>query len=96
MHARQDERISLAEVARAACLSPYHFHRLFRATFRTTPHEYLTRERLERARHLLANEDLPVTEVSLRAGFEALGSFSTMFRRRFGVSPREFRRLHRK
>ena len=96
MHAHRDAPVTLADAARAACLSPYHFHRLFRKTFRETPHQYLVRERLERARYLLAHAEMPVTEVCLACGFESLGSFSTLFRRRFGMPPRGFRRLHSK
>ena len=93
MHAYRDQPIELAEVASAACLSLYHFHRLFRETFHETPHQYLTRLRLERAAHLLATSDLPVTEICLGCGFSSLGSFSALFRRRCGNSPREFRKF---
>ncbi len=79
--------VTLADAARAACLSPYHFHRAFTAAFGMTPHEYVTRQRLDRARRLLADR-LPVTEAALRSGFESLGSFSTLFKRRFGVPPK--------
>jgi len=86
-----DEPLDLAEIARAACLSPYHFHRQFAAVVGETPHRYVVRRRLERARRLLTRSDLPVTHVSLACGFESPGSFSSLFRRRFGVSPRTFR-----
>jgi AraC family transcriptional regulator len=46
---------------------------------------------VEAARRMLLDTELPVTEICLRAGFESLGSFSTMFRKRFGKSPRQFR-----
>ena len=83
--------VSLREAARAACLSPFHFHRSFMAAFGDTPHRYLTRYRLERARHLLIESNQSVTEICADAGFESLGSFSTLFRREFGRSPRECR-----
>jgi AraC-like DNA-binding protein len=92
MHAYRDQPVELAEVARAACLSLYHFHRLFRETFHETPHQYLTRLRLERAAHLLRHSELPVTEICLQCGFTSLGSFSTLFRRHFGDGPRTFKR----
>jgi AraC-like DNA-binding protein len=87
-----DARVRLKEVAREACLSPYHFHRTFRQVFGETPHTFLLRQRLERAASLLRRRDLSVTEVCLETGFESLPSFSTLFRRRFGVAPRDFRR----
>jgi len=86
-----DEPLDLAAIARAACLSPFHFHRRFSATFHETPHGYVVRRRLERARDLLAGSDFPVTDVALACGFESLGSFSSLFRRRFGAPPRDFR-----
>jgi AraC family transcriptional regulator len=87
----QSRRVRLQEASRAACLSPFHFHRSFTQLFGETPHVYLTRHRLERAAHLLKQSSLSVTEICLETGFESLGSFSSLFRRRFGSSPREFR-----
>ncbi len=86
-----DAKVALRDVARAACLSPYHFHRAFSRAFGLTPHQYLTRHRLERAAYLLRRSDRSVTEICFEAGFESPGSFSTLFRRHFGRSPREFR-----
>jgi len=89
---RLSESVSLKEVARAACLSPFHFHRAFQAAFSETPHQHATRHRLERARRLLRETDRSITEICLEAGFESLGSFSTLFRRTYGASPRQYRR----
>jgi AraC family transcriptional regulator len=87
------EELALSEVARAACVSPYHFHRLFREVFGETPNQYLQRKRLERARDLLKSTARGVTEISLDVGFESSTSFSTLFRRTFGYSPRAYRSL---
>jgi AraC-like DNA-binding protein len=87
-----DRPVLLSDVAREACLSPFHFHRVFTRAFNETPHRYLTRQRMEKARALLARKDRSVTEVCLETGFESAGTFSSLFRRYFGVSPREFRR----
>jgi AraC family transcriptional regulator len=86
------ENLPLKTIARLAHLSPFHFHRAFCAVFGETPHAYRTRRRLERASRLLKETDSPVTEVCLDTGFESVGSFSTLFRRRYGASPTEFRR----
>jgi AraC-like DNA-binding protein len=56
-----------------------------------TPHQYLTRHRLARAALMLRRSARSVTEICFEAGFESPGSFSTLFRRHFGLSPREFR-----
>jgi len=84
-------RVLLAQAAGEACLSEYHFHRLFRLAFGETPHGFLTRHRMERAKELLASERT-VTEVCFDVGYESLGSFSSKFRARFGHSPVEFQR----
>jgi AraC-like DNA-binding protein len=86
------ERASLAAAARAACLSPYHFLRAFHDAFGSTPHQYLTAQRLARAQLLLISGNHSVTEVCLESGFQSLGSFSSLFRKHFGVSPRQVQR----
>jgi AraC-like DNA-binding protein len=88
-------RVLLAEAAREACLSQFHFHRLFRAAFGETPHDFLTRLRLDRARQLLASER-SVTEVCFEVGYESLGSFSSKFHSHFGRSPAAFQREMRR
>jgi AraC-like DNA-binding protein len=89
--AEYQSRVLLAQAAREACLSEFHFHRLFRATFGQTPHHFLTRLRMDRARQMLASERT-VTEVCFEVGYESLGSFSSKFRAQFGRSPVEFQR----
>lgn len=88
MHAMLDRPLTIAEIARHACLSPFHFHRLFTAFTGQTPHRYLRRLRLERARALLRSGGRSVTEVARACGFESPTSFSTAFGRQFGAPPR--------
>ncbi len=83
--------LDLNELARTANLSRYYFLRVFRGAFHMTPHEYLTRKRIERAKELLAESNLPVTEICFEVGFESLGSFSTLFHRITGWSPSIYR-----
>ena len=92
LYASRDRAVRLEEVSRAACLSPYHLHRAFRQAFGETPHDFLTRVRLGHARKLLFATQLSITEIGLACGFDTPGSFSTLFRRKFGQSPRQFRR----
>jgi AraC family transcriptional regulator len=89
-------QVRLREVAREACLSPYHFHRLFREVFRETPNQYLQRRRLADARRLLERDERSVTDVCLDVGFESLTSFSSLFHRSFGCSPRDYRQRKNK
>lgn len=88
--------ISLQEAAREACLSPFHFHRLFRATFGETPHDFLTAMRMERARRLLASGEMTVTEVCFEIGYSSLGSFSSKFQSLVGRAPSEYQREARR
>jgi AraC family transcriptional regulator len=92
LHANLERRVTVAEAAREACLSPFHFHRLFTSFHDVTPHRYLTRLRLQHARALLRGTTRDVTEVALACGFESLGSFTTLFTKTFGTSPARFRR----
>jgi AraC-like DNA-binding protein len=86
-----DQPLTVAQAARVAHLSPYHFHHTFRQAFGQTPMQFLQAQRLVAACRLLATTDRPVTAVCLAIGFESLGTFSGLFRRRFGLSPRQFR-----
>ncbi len=85
------EPLSLEEVASAASLSPYHFLRTFREAFGETPHQFLTARRLEHARHLLRETDLPVAAICYDVGFESPSSFTSLFRRRVGTTPLLYR-----
>ena len=91
IHSRYGEPLSLDQLAREAALSPFHFLRLFRRAFGETPHQYLTRVRIEAAKRLLL-DDVPVTDVCFEVGFQSLGSFSALFARRVGSPPTTFRR----
>jgi AraC-like DNA-binding protein len=87
------EPIRLKDMAAAACMSPFHFHRSFTRTFGETPHRYLTRHRLRMAAKLLRQSRWSVTEVCLMTGFESPASFSSLFRRQYGVPPRQFSKI---
>jgi AraC-like DNA-binding protein len=87
-----DRPLSIAEVAREAAMSPFHFIRRFESVFGTTPHQFRIQSRLERAKHLLALSDYSVTDVCMEVGFSSLGSFSALFARRFGTPPSAYRR----
>lgn len=84
--------VRLADVSAEAHLSPYHFLRVYQQAFGETPHEFLTRLRIERARALLSGGGHNVTEACFEVGFSSLGSFSSLFTRRVGVTPSEYRR----
>jgi AraC-like DNA-binding protein len=80
------------QAAREAAMSPFHFIRQFERMFGTTPRQFRTAARLDRAKLLLVRNNLSVTDVCLEVGFTSLGSFSGLFARRIGQSPSEYRR----
>lgn len=86
-----DDRLSLNDLARVACFSPYHFHRVFRGMVGESIGEYVRRLRLERAAGQLTYTSRPVTELAFDAQYETLESFSRAFRRLFDASPSEYR-----
>ena len=88
---RLSEPHSLAELARVAGLSRYHFLRTFRRATGVTPHQWLLRARLREAAQRLAAGRDPVTEIALDVGFQDLSNFVRSFRAEFGVSPRRYR-----
>jgi len=87
-----EQVLTLDDLGLEAGLSPWHLLRAFRAAFGETPHDFLTRVRLARAKELLTISSRPVTEICLDVGFSSLASFSTLFRRHVGLAPAEFRR----
>lgn len=89
------EPLDIDTVAARAGYSRYHFVRAFRATYGETPGQYLGRRRIERARDLLRNANLTVTEICLLVGFTSLGTFCTRFKQQVGTTPTEFRRACR-
>ena len=89
--ANLDQPLRLEEVARAACFSPYHFHRIFRGLLGETLASFVKRVRLERAVYLLSHRERPrLTDVALACGFASSSDFSRSFRAHYGVPPREF------
>ena len=86
------EPINLETISQQAFLSRFHFHRIFTQVYRSTPHQYMTRKRLDKARDLLALNK-PVTEVCNEVGFESIGSFSMLFKKEIGFAPQYYRNM---
>ena len=86
------EPINLETISQQAFLSRFHFHRIFTQVYRSTPHQYMTRKRLDKARELLAH-NTPVTEVCNEVGFESIGSFSMLFKKEIGFAPQYYRNM---
>ncbi|QXD13693.1 AraC family transcriptional regulator [Rhodocaloribacter litoris] len=96
IHLHFRENISLTDVSKAACLSEYHFVRVFRKLTGWTPYRYLLETRLQHALLLLQHTKDPVTQICFHVGFNNLSHFITTFRKRFGVTPSQARKLKSK
>jgi AraC-like DNA-binding protein len=89
--ARYSDPLDVSTLAGVAHLSEAHFIREFRRAFGETPHQYLLTRRLERAAELLRNTDRSVADICFAVGLASVGSFTTSFKRAFGITPTGYR-----
>ena len=89
--AASDEDWPVPRLARVSGVSEAHFARSFKDAFGVPPHRYLLTRRIERAKALLRDTDLPVTDIAFRTGWSSLGTFGRIFRDITGDSPSELR-----
>jgi AraC-like DNA-binding protein len=82
---------TLRDMARIACVSPHHLARLFRRVADASLHDYVQRVRLDAALGRLADRDLPLATIATDLGFASHSHFTARFRRRFGVTPQQWR-----
>jgi AraC family transcriptional regulator len=87
-----DQELTITALAAVAELSPYHFSRLFKQSTGLSPHQHLLRQRIERARGLLAGPRRRIAQVSYELGFPNQSHFTTVFRKLVGVTPRTYQR----
>jgi AraC family transcriptional regulator len=92
MTERLDQDIGLKELAELTSLSRSHFCTAFRQATGRTPHEWLTRFRLERARELLCDPKNRITDIALAVGYQTASAFTSAFRRHTGATPSGYRR----
>jgi transcriptional regulator GlxA family with amidase domain len=86
-----ERNFSVADLARVACMSPAHFARSFKTATGRSPHEFVSGIRLALAKQMLAQRDLPISDIALSAGFSSQSNFSRAFRDATGITPREYR-----
>lgn len=87
--------LTLEDLASEAAMSTFHFAREFKRATGTTPHQHLIKFRVERAKALLAESQLPLAEVGLRTGFSHQSHFTRLFRRLTGTTPQTYRMMSR-
>lgn len=93
MRQRNEARISVEDIATEVGVSRRHLHRMFVRHVGKTPLAFANAQRLERARALVQQSDLPILEIAELAGFASLASFSRGYRKAFGHSPTADRTL---
>ena len=85
------DSIQVEDLAKTACLSPFHLARLFKRAVGQSPHLYITAQRVQRAKKVLSDSDLPLVDVAASVGFQTQAHFTGVFRRYTGVTPRAYR-----
>jgi AraC-like DNA-binding protein len=87
-----EKKLDLDALSQEACFSKFHFMREFKRIYAKTPHQYLISVRLQKAKELLS-EQCSVADVSLAVGFESVTSFTALFSRVAGITPKKYNRL---
>jgi len=90
MHTYYNAGISIDDICREINLSPYYFIRLFKTQTGRTPHEHLLAMRIDKASSLLQENSYSVEEVARICGFVNTGHFSALFKKKMGMTPREY------
>ncbi|MGH8278189.1 MAG: helix-turn-helix domain-containing protein [Gammaproteobacteria bacterium] len=94
IHEHLDRDLPLEDMACAAHLSRFHFHRCFKRKIGLSPREYVLEHRLDLAKHLLTRTATPINGIVRRCGFRAHSYFTTVFRKATGKTPRDYRRVY--
>ena len=89
----KEQTVALAAVAQAVQMSYFHFSRAFKQSTGVSPNAYMTEQRIERAKKLLAETELPIADIALRTGFASQSHFTTTFRKLVWTTPKAFREM---
>ena len=88
---RLAEPIQVCELADEVHMSPFHFTRMFKLATGHSPHKYITLQRVERAKELLATSDMPIAAIATAVGYQTQAHFTGVFSRHAGTTPKVFR-----
>lgn len=92
VHAKIEDELTLVEMAQSVELSAAHFARMFRKSTGETPHQFVLRQRVERAKEMLCSSHTRIIDVAVACGFKTQEHFAQVFRQMCGLSPTEYRR----
>jgi RpiB/LacA/LacB family sugar-phosphate isomerase len=94
-HVREniEKELAVGELAQVVGMSQYYFSKLFKMSTGTTPHQYVMRQRVERAQELLRESQLALVEIASQTGFETQSHFTSVFRRLVGITPKRYREM---
>jgi AraC-like DNA-binding protein len=84
--------LTIAQLAKVACLSHFHFARAFKTAVGQSPHQYVSAHRLERAKEMLTRGDQPLLDIAIALNFSSQANFTRAFRLGTGMTPGQFRR----
>jgi AraC family transcriptional regulator len=90
-----EEEISIEELARVSCYSPFHFHRIFHMVVGETVYKYLRRLRLEKAASRLRYSDHSITDIAMDTQYDTPSAFTRAFKQSIGHSPKNYRTLYK-
>jgi len=91
-----NEDITLESLSKIALMSPFHLLRQFKKNYHVTPHQYLISRRLEKAKVFVTRSDSALTDICFITGFRDASSFSKLFKKRYGLSPQQYREAIKK
>jgi AraC-like DNA-binding protein len=86
------DSFSLSRVAEYSCMSQFYFSRVFTNVFGESPNTFVTRLRIEKAKKMLITKNLSISEICAEVGYSSVGSFSSLFSEKVGMSPSQYRR----
>lgn len=90
-----EEEMMIEDLAKIACQSPFHFHRIFHMVIEETVYKYVRRLRLEKAAMKLRYTDQPITEIAMDSQYDTPSAFTRAFKQCIGKSPRDYRTLYK-
>ena len=93
INSRINVKIDISEIADIACLSKFYFIRVFTEMCGCTPYQYITGQKINKAKDMLINENNSIRDISFECGYNSTQSFRQCFKKQTGLSPSEYREM---